>query len=200
MLKAKLTSKLSSKPAATVAGKTPSMGVSTVSPTADVAPAKLPTADIVGGETVIVKPTVKPEPGVSVAGSAPVPIFKLATEIFPSKSGMFSSDAQLEERFNLVATALENEAEISSGSWAGQVILIHQRVKADPELVTALSDTALRLYFEASSRLANTAAGVAISKRLVAKRQADSLAKAQATAAEMATKAALVGDDLEWED
>ena len=194
MIKAKLPSKLPS-----TLGRTASMGVSNSNPIVNVPPAQLPTTSVVGGETSVVKPKETATTGASVAGAAPVPVYKLATEIFPSKENMFSSDSQLQERFNMMAAAFEAEAEVSKGEWAAQVLAIHQRVKADPELVTALSDEALALYFKASSQLANTAAGVAIAKRLTAKRQADSLAAAQANAAEMAAKAALVADDLVWE-
>ena len=196
MLKAKFPSK---SPATNNIGRAPVMGVSAARPTDNVPPAQLPTAQVTDGVTIVQKPKDTATATATVAGATPVPVYKLATEIFPGKEKMFSTNAQLCERFDMLAAAFESEAELKTGQWAGQVLAIHQRVKADPELVTALSDEALALYFKASSQLANTAAGVAISKRLAAKRQADSLASAQAAAAELATRAAMVADDLEWE-
>lgn len=181
-------------------GKQTSMGVSNQRVDEPAKPAALPgsapvlAATLASGQTSVER---------SVAGAAPAPIFKLATEIAPSKPKMFSTDAQLQERFAMVAEQLEDESEVGRGKWAAQIVRIHQRVQADPELVTALSEEALHLYFKASDKLSNTAAGVAISKRLTQKRAEDSLAKMQAEAAEMAAKAAeaasMVGDDLEWD-
>ena len=77
---------------------------------------------------------------------------------------------------------------------------IHLLVKSDPDIATALNAEALALYFRAASKLANTSAGVALTKRLAARRQEESVAKQQSLLLEAARRAAEIDDftDLDF--
>lgn len=152
-----------------------------------------------GGVPEVVTDT-KTVNGKSVPAVSPLPVYKLAGLIAPTQPKIFLDDSQLAARFNQLADQLEAESGCQGGAWAGSLMVIHSKIKADPELCTTLTGDALTLYFRACSKLANTSAGVALTKKLAAKRQEDSAAKQQKLLLDIAQQEADIdeGFDLEF--
>ena len=138
--------------------------------------------------------------GKTLPAVSPIPVHKLAGLVAPTKPTIFSENSELAARFNLLASQLEEESGCKNGAWAGSLMVIHQKVKSDPDIATALSSEALALYFRACSKLANTSAGVALTKRLAARRQEESVAKQQSLLLDAARRAAEIDDftDLDF--
>ena len=118
----------------------------------------------------------------------------MAELIAPKPTDIFSDDKQINERFNMLAAELEIESGAGDSKWASCLLGIHAKITADPEIVTVLNTTALKLYFEACSRLANTAAGAAITKKVSAAHEMKRAQEAQAAMAEAATRGSLFDD------
>ena len=167
----------------------------------DVQPAAKPLVSTVdGGVTSVSAQGTRVVDGKTLPAVSPIPVHKLAGLVAPTKATIFSENSELAARFNLLAAQLEEESGCKSGTWAGSLMVIHQKVKSDPDIATALSSEALALYFRACSKLANTSAGVALTKRLAAKRQEESVAKQQSLLLEAARRAAEIDDftDLDF--
>lgn len=167
----------------------------------DVSPAVKPlTSTVDGGETRVSAQGTRVVDGKTLPAVSPIPVHKLAGLVAPTKPTIFSENSELSARFNLLAAQLEEESGCKSGAWAGSLMVIHQKVKADPDIATALSSDALALYFRACSKLANTSAGVALTKRLAARRQEESTAKQQSLLLAAAQRSAELDDfaDLDF--
>lgn len=167
----------------------------------DVQPAAKPLVSTVdGGVTSVSAQGTRVVDGKTLPAVSPIPVHKLAGLVAPTKPTIFSENSELAARFNLLAAQLEEESGCKSGTWAGSLMTIHQKVKSDPDIATALSSEALALYFRACSKLANTSAGVALTKRLAARRQEESVAKQQSLLLEAARRAAEIDDftDLDF--
>ena len=167
----------------------------------DVQPAAKPIVSTVdGGVTSVTSQGTRVVDGKTLPAVSPIPVHKLAGLVAPTKPTIFSENSELAARFNLLASQLEEESGCKSGAWAGSLMVIHQKVKSDPDIATALSSEALSLYFRACSKLANTSAGVALTKRLAARRQEESVAKQQSLLLEAARRAAEIDDftDLDF--
>ena len=173
------------------------------SPTAPPAPppaAKPLVSTVDGGVTSVSAQGTRVVDGKTLPAVSPIPVHKLSGLVAPTKATIFSENSELAARFNLLASQLEEESGCKNGAWAGSLMVIHQKVKSDPDIATALSSEALALYFRACSKLANTSAGVALTKRLAAKRQEESVAKQQSLLLEAARRAAEIDDftDLDF--
>lgn len=167
----------------------------------DVPPAVKPlTSNVDGGETRVSAQGTRVVGGKTLPAVSPLPVHKLAGLVAPTKPAIFSENSEIAARFNMLASQLEEESGCKSGTWAGSLMVIHQKVKADPDIATALSSDALALYFRACSKLANTSAGVALTKRLAARRQEESVAKQQSLLLEAARRSAEIDDftDLDF--
>lgn len=167
----------------------------------DVQPAAKPlTSTVDGGVTSVAVQGTRVVDGKTLPAVSPIPVHKLAGLVAPTKPTIFSENSELAARFNLLANQLEEESGCKGGTWAGSLMVIHQKVKSDPEVATALSVEALALYFRACSKLANTSAGVALTKRLAARRQEESVAKQQSLLLEAAKRSAEIDDfaDLDF--
>lgn len=167
----------------------------------DVQPAAKPLVSTVdGGVTSVSAQGTRVVDGKTLPAVSPIPVHKLAGMVAPTKPTIFSENSELAARFNLLASQLEEESGCKNGAWAGSLMMIHQKVKSDPDIATALSSEALALYFRACSKLANTYAGVALTKRLAARRQEESIAKQQSLLLDAARRAAELDDftDLDF--
>lgn len=167
----------------------------------DVQPATKPLVSTVdGGVTSVSAQGTRVVDGKTLPAVSPIPVHKLAGLVAPTKATIFSENSELAARFNLLASQLEEESGCKNGAWAGSLMVIHQKVKSDPDIATALSSEALALYFRACSKLANTSAGVALTKRLAARRQEESIAKQQSLLLDAARRAAEIDDftDLDF--
>ena len=167
----------------------------------DVQPAAKPLVSTVdGGVTSVSAQGTRVVDGKTLPAVSPIPVHKLAGMVAPTKPTIFSENSELAARFNLLASQLEEESGCKKGAWAGSLMMIHQKVKSDPDIATALSSEALALYFRACSKLANTSAGVALTKRLAARRQEESIAKQQSLLLDAARRAAELDDftDLDF--
>lgn len=179
----------------------PTAPTSPPSKQSDVQPAAKPLVSTVdGGVTSVSVQGTRVVDGKTLPAVSPIPIHKLAGLVAPTKPAIFSENSELAARFNMLAAQLEEESGCKSGTWAGSLMAIHQKVKADPDIATALSSDALSLYFRACSKLANTSAGVALTKRLAARRQEESAAKQQNLLLEAARRSAELDDlaDLDF--
>ena len=167
----------------------------------DVQPAAKPLVSTVdGGVTSVSAQGTRVVDGKTLPAVSPIPVHKLAGLVAPTKATIFSENSELAARFDLLASQLEEESGCKNGTWAGSLMVIHQKVKSDPDIATALSSEALALYFRACSKLANTSAGVALTKRLAARRQEESVAKQQSLLLDAARRAAEIDDfaDLDF--
>ena len=167
----------------------------------DVQPAAKPLVSTVdGGVTSVSAQGTRVVDGKTLPAVSPIPVHKLAGLVAPTKATIFSENSELAARFNLLASQLEEESGCKSGTWTRSLMMIHQKVKSDPDIATALSSEALALYFRACSKLANTSAGVALTKRLAARRQEESIAKQQSLLLDAARRAAELDDftDLDF--
>lgn len=167
----------------------------------DAPPATKPlTSTVDGGETRVSAQGTRVVDGKTLPSVSPIPVHKLASLVAPTKPTIFSENSELAARFNMLAAQLEEESGCKGGAWAGSLMVIHQKVKADPDIATALSSEALALYFRACSKLANTSAGVALTKRLAARRQEESTAKQQSLLLAAAQRSAELDDfaDLDF--
>lgn len=118
----------------------------------------------------------------------------MADLIAPKPADIFSADKQINDRFNMLADELEKESEAGDAKWASCLLGIHAKITADPEIATVLNTKALKLYFDACSRLANTAAGAAITKKVSAAHELKRAQEAQAAMAEAASRGSLFDD------
>ena len=166
----------------------------------DVQPAAKPLTSTVDGGVTSVSQGTRVVDGKTLPAVSPIPVHKLAGLVAPTKPTIFSENSELATRFNLLAGQLEEESGCKSGAWAGSLMVIHQKAMSDPDIATALNTEALALYFRACSRLANTSAGVALTKRLAARRQEESTAKQQSILLEAAKRSAEIDDftDLDF--
>lgn len=161
----------------------------------DVQPATKPLVSTVDcGVTSVSAQGTRVVDGKTLPAVSPIPVHKLAGLVAPTKPNIFGENSELAARFNLLASQLEEESGCKNGAWAGSLMVIHQKVKSDPDIATALSSEALALYFRACSKLANTSAGVALTKRLAARRQEESVAKQQSLLLDAARRAAELDD------
>lgn len=118
----------------------------------------------------------------------------MAELIAPRPADLFSGDKQINDRFNMLAAELEVESGAGDSKWASSLLGIHAKISADPEIATTLNNSALALYFEACSRLANAAAGAAITKKVAAAHEMKRAQEAQAAMAEAASRSSLFDD------
>ena len=149
-------------------------------------------ATVKDGETKI--DAGKPEKGNKFPEYRVKSAHSMAELIAPKPADIFSSDKQINERFNMLAAELEMESGAGDSKWASCLLGIHVKISADPEIATVLNNTALALYFEACSRLANTAAGAAITKKVAAAHEMKRAQEAQAAMAEAASRSSLFDD------
>lgn len=85
----------------------------------------------------------------------PLPVSKLVETAFPSTvSKTYSCDAKLQQRFELIAASLEDEAELKRGVWLNVLKDLAESLNENPENLTILTDDAIEVFFKCSGNFA----------------------------------------------